>query len=70
LALRQPELEKQSREEMSVHWDQKQREEKRSQPDIRPLAPHERADATVIPREAFENKIRAKVEKMLQVKSK
>jgi len=70
LAQRQPELERKSNAEVIAHWDKKQQEERQNQPDMRPLQPNERADAVQIPRAEFEKKIRAKVEEMLQVKTK
>ena len=69
LALRQPELEKRRIAELTELNDKRQQERTQNQRDIRPLQPHERVDAFKVPREEFEQKIRAKVEKMLQVKN-
>lgn len=69
LAQQQPELQKQSRKELTSYLDNMQQEEKRNQPNLRPLEPHERSDTVQISPEEFMKDIRAKVEKMLPVKS-
>src|SRR6266536_4944374 len=69
LALRQPELEKRRIAELTELNDKRQQERMQNQRDIKPLQPHQRVDAFQVPREEFEQKIRKKVENMLQVKS-
>jgi len=58
LAQRQSVLKKREIKENHAYLDKMRQAEKRNQPDLRPLQPHERADATVVSRAELAKKIK------------